>query len=194
MKIVITEPFKSRVFLIVLFIAAMALPIMASGCGSQGTEENVTGTSTGAAQTNVQSGTVNPVTSSTNASNPAITNGENTQSSPANQSSPASENASLPTTIGECSITSVASIVSRLVGMPNSGSAIKYANGGYQVSYDTIASVQDWRIGDQVKFCLVSIPTNCPPGDNRGKVYNATNLRTNETWEARDSEHSCGGA
>ncbi|MHB9112773.1 MAG: hypothetical protein ACYC4D_09150 [Thermoleophilia bacterium] len=193
MKFGITGPGNPKVYLIVLAIAAMAMSVMASGCGSQGTENN-TGTSTGAAQTNVQSGTVKPVTSSTNASNPVITNGTNTQSSPANQSSPASPNAALPTTVGECSITSVASIGTRLVGQPNSGSAINYVNGGYQVSYDTVASVQDWRVGDQVKLCLVSIPTNCPPGDNRGKVYNATNIRTNETWEASDSEHNCGGA
>lgn len=193
MKIDTTEPSKPKVYLIVLFIAAIILSVMASGCGSQGAD-NVTGASTGATQTNVQSGTVKPVTSSTNASNAAITNGTNAQSSSAGQSSRAGENASLPITVGECSITSVARIGSRLDGMPNSGSAIKYANGGYQVSYDTVASVQDWRVGDQVKLCLVSIPTNCPPGDNRGKVYNATNLRTNETWEASDSEHSCGGA
>ena len=26
------------------------------------------------------------------------------------------------------------------------------------------------------------------------KVYRATNLRTGESWEAPDSQHSCGGA
>ena len=39
-----------------------------------------------------------------------------------------------------------------------------------------------------------SVPENCPPGDDRGKIYKATNLRTNESWEAPDSQHSCGGA
>jgi hypothetical protein len=47
---------------------------------------------------------------------------------------------------------------------------------------------------DPVKLCLISIPKNCPPGDNRGKVYTATNLRTKKTFTLPDSQHSCGGA
>jgi len=43
-------------------------------------------------------------------------------------------------------------------------------------------------------LCLVSIPAGCPRGDVRGRIYRATNLRTGETWQAPDSEHSCGGA
>ena len=100
----------------------------------------------------------------------------------------------LPAAVGQCAITSVAKTGNRLSGEPDSGSAIWYANGGVQVSYDTVASVQDWQAGDQVQLCLISLPSNCPPGDNRGKLYKATNLRTNETWEAYDSEHMCGGA
>jgi hypothetical protein len=50
------------------------------------------------------------------------------------------------------------------------------------------------RSGDKVKLCLVSLPEDCPPGDDRGKIYRATNLRTGESWEAPDSQHSCGGA
>lgn len=105
----------------------------------------------------------------------------------------------LPTEIGQCDGTTISQIGTRLVdgttgqNVEGSGSAINYADGGYQVSYDTVSSVQDWSIGDQVNLCLVSVPTNCPPGDNRGKVYDATNIRTGETWEAQDSEHSCGG-
>jgi hypothetical protein len=32
------------------------------------------------------------------------------------------------------------------------------------------------------------------PGDTRSRIYDATNLRTHETWRAPDSQHSCGGA
>ena len=99
----------------------------------------------------------------------------------------------LPTEIGECSETTIEDIGYRL-GDPDSGSAISYANGGVQVSYDTIPEIHRSRVGDPVKLCLVSIPEDCPPGDDRGKVYSASNLRTGESWEAPDSQHSCGGA
>jgi hypothetical protein len=99
----------------------------------------------------------------------------------------------LPTEVGACSETTIADIGYRL-GDPDTGSAISYANGGGQVSYDTIPEIHRSRIGDAVKLCLVSLPEDCPPGDDRGKIYSATNLRTGETWEAPDSQHSCGGA
>ena len=99
----------------------------------------------------------------------------------------------LPTEIGECSETTIEDIGYRL-GDPDSGSAISYANGGGQVSYDTIPEIHRSRIGDPVRLCLVSLPEDCPPGDDRGKVYSVTNLRTGESWEAPDSQHSCGGA
>ncbi len=99
----------------------------------------------------------------------------------------------LPTEIGQCSETTIEDIGYRL-GDPDSGSAISYANGGGQVSYDTIPEIHRSRVGDPVKLCLVSLPEDCPPGDDRGKVYSATNLRTGESWQAPDSQHSCGGA
>jgi hypothetical protein len=101
--------------------------------------------------------------------------------------------APLPTEIGACGETTITDIGYRL-GDPDSGSAISYANGGVQVSYDTIPEIHRSRIGDTVRLCLVSVPEDCPPGDDRGKVYSATNLRTGESWEAPDSQHSCGGA
>jgi hypothetical protein len=99
----------------------------------------------------------------------------------------------LPTKVGACSTTTITDIGYRL-DTPDSGSAIVYANGGGQVSYDTIPEIHRSRIGDKVKLCLVSLPEDCPPDDDRGKVYRATNLRTGEAWEAPDSQHSCGGA
>ena len=99
----------------------------------------------------------------------------------------------LPAEVGECSETTIEDIGYRL-GDPDSGSAISYANGGVQVSYDMIPEIHRSRAGDEVKLCLVSVPEDCPPGDDRGKVYSATNLRTGESWKAPDSQHSCGGA
>ena len=76
----------------------------------------------------------------------------------------------LPTEIGACSETTIEDIGYRL-GDPDSGSAISYANGGGQVFYDTIPEIHRSRVGDPVRLCLVSIPEDCPPGDDRGKVY-----------------------
>lgn len=108
----------------------------------------------------------------------------------------------LPIKVGQCSKTTVSRVETRLVSgtpghyqnVPGSGSAIVYANGGYQVSYDTIQGIEDSHAGDEVNLCLLSIPTDCPAGDNRGRYYGATNLRTGESWEARDAQHLCGGA
>ena len=100
----------------------------------------------------------------------------------------------LPTQVGQCTQTTVKTVGARLEGTPGSGSAIEYADGGTQVSYDQIPGIDDSQPGDVVKLCLVSLPSNCPAGDDRGKVYFGTNLRTGETWGEPDSEHSCGGA
>lgn len=99
-----------------------------------------------------------------------------------------------PANIGECIETTVVSVGPRLEGLPDSGSSVLYANGMTQVSYDVLPSVNNSGTGDTVRLCLVSVPENCPPGDDRGRVYTATNLRTNETWTAPDSQHMCGGA
>ncbi|MES1202451.1 MAG: hypothetical protein ABUS57_13495 [Pseudomonadota bacterium] len=99
-----------------------------------------------------------------------------------------------PQIVGDCVETSVTSVGPRLEGAPTSGSAVQYANGMSQVDYDAVPGIDHSKAGDAVRVCLVSVPENCPAGDDRGRVYAATNLRTNETWSAPDSEHSCGGA
>jgi hypothetical protein len=75
-----------------------------------------------------------------------------------------------------------------------SGSAVSFDNGGYQVSYDTVPAIEHSKTGDPVRMCLVSIPRHCPKGDDRGRVYRITNLRTHKGWKLPDSEHMCGGA
>lgn len=100
----------------------------------------------------------------------------------------------MPDRIGLCKITSITSIGMRLAHAPASGSAVEFANGGSQVSYDRIPAIERSRVGDRVNVCLVSIPQGCPPGDTRGRVYKNTNLRTRQTWTLPDSQHSCGGA
>ena len=100
----------------------------------------------------------------------------------------------LPKKIGQCTETTVKSVEYRLEGAPDSGSAISYANGGYQVSYEAVPAIKRSRRGDKIRLCLIELPIDCPPGDERGKIYRATNLRTGESWELPDSEHGCGGA
>lgn len=105
-----------------------------------------------------------------------------------------------PTRVGKCSNTSVAKVMTRLkdgiTGKPilGSGTSIEFTNGIYLVSYDMVPEAESSKPRDPVKLCLISIPKNCPPGDNRGKVYTATNLRTKKTFTLPDSQHSCGGA
>jgi hypothetical protein len=99
----------------------------------------------------------------------------------------------LPTIIGTCTKTTIEEIGTRL-GTPDSGSVVTFINGGVQISYDPIPAILNSQVGDPVHVCLAFIPQNCPPGDDRGKIYRTTNLRTGENWELPDSQHSCGGA
>ncbi len=110
----------------------------------------------------------------------------------------------VPQRVGTCSRTKIKDIGTRfhdrqMVVPPksyteNEGTTVQYDNGGFQVSYEFNPDVAASRIGDQVVFCLVSIPKNCPPGDDRGKIYSATNLRNLRSWIMSATQHSCGGA
>jgi len=107
---------------------------------------------------------------------------------------PDADTSQAPTSVGMCVQTEIASLGSRLDGAPGSGSAISYANNINGVSYEVVDAVRNSRVGDPVTLCLVSVPQDCPKGDDRGKVYSATNLRTKQGWSLPDAEHMCGGA
>jgi len=107
----------------------------------------------------------------------------------------------LPVQVGQCTFTRIASISGRFGPLKpprdkfdSSGIAITFDDGGAQVSYDYVRDIAQSRVGDQVLLCLVSIPQDCPPGDDRGKFYSGTNLRTKGSWVLPDSQHMCGGA
>lgn len=102
--------------------------------------------------------------------------------------------AASPTRIGQCVGTRVKEVGTRLENTPGSGSLVTFTNGGVQVSYDQVREVDESRPGDRVSMCLVSIPKDCPPGDDRGRTYKTTNKRTGQSWTLPDSEHMCGGA
>jgi uncharacterized protein len=74
------------------------------------------------------------------------------------------------------------------------GSRVGYANGLSLVSYEHETVIVQSKIGDPVVTCLVSIPRDCPAGDDRGKGYVTLNLRTKGVWNFGDSQHMCGGA
>jgi uncharacterized protein len=108
----------------------------------------------------------------------------------------------LPGRVGQCTITKIASITTRFGEelkpptdeLDSSGTATTYANSGYQVSYSYIPAIAGSHLGDEVLLCLVSVPKNCPPGDDRGRIYSGTDLSTKGSWLLPDAQHSCGGA
>ncbi len=110
------------------------------------------------------------------------------------RSGAAQPSAALPRTPGACSLSRITEVGTRLEGGPGSGSLVSEANGAEQVSYDQIPAMDRSRVGDPALVCLVDLPHNCPPGDDRGKVYGVANLRTLGAWALPDSEHLCGGA
>jgi uncharacterized protein len=110
--------------------------------------------------------------------------------------------ARLPRQVGQCVTTIIARITDRFGGElattltqdVDPGTAVEFANGGSQVSYERESVIARSRVGDRVRMCLVSVPKDCPPGDERGRVYTTTNLRTGEAWSLPDAQHMCGGA
>lgn len=98
--------------------------------------------------------------------------------------------------VGQCVNSRITAIHARLEGDPNfeSGVGVELANGIYGVRYESVRAVRRSRVGDRVRTCLVSIPRGCPPGDDRGRMYRTTNLRTRQAWTLPDSQHMCGGA
>ena len=104
-------------------------------------------------------------------------------------------NASPLRRVGQCEVARIKRIMGRITPRPDSsGTGIAYSDGVYGVSYQFVAGIARSRVGDRVRVCLVSVPKNCPPGDNRGKFYSARNLRTGAQWNLPDAEHMCGGA
>lgn len=113
-----------------------------------------------------------------------------------------SASAQMPKRVGACSTTTIKGIGTRFSdklvppkrGEMDEGTSVQLRNGVYGISYEYVPAVGRSRIGDKVMTCLASVPKGCPKGDDRGKYYTTTNLRTQESWTLPDSQHMCGGA
>jgi hypothetical protein len=99
----------------------------------------------------------------------------------------------LPTHLLTCGGGVIANVGGRLDTDFGSGTSVFYQNGRGQVSYDKITAIEIPRGGPRSHLPCV-VPSNCPAGDNQGKIYTTTNLRTLDSWTLPDSQHSCGGA
>jgi hypothetical protein len=101
----------------------------------------------------------------------------------------------LPAQVGECAETRITQVTEDVQGAPGGGTFVRYENGGNQISYEKLPGLLSSEIGDPVRLCLASVAEGCPPGDERGRFYEGTNLRTGESWEAPSSlVLDCGGA
>ena len=109
----------------------------------------------------------------------------------------------LPAKVGECADTTITSITDRvgadLTPAPSKkgsdkGTIVRFSNSGVQVSLAKERAVARSQIFDKVNMCLVEIPRDCAAGDERGRLYKTTNLRTGESWSLRNDVKSCGGA
>ena len=106
----------------------------------------------------------------------------------------------LPSSIGQCAPTHIKTLTTRLgddpleTASPDAGSAATFTNGGTAVSYDREPGLASSKVGAPVIMCLISIPRDCPKGDERGRVYYSVDLTAKGTWALPDSVHVCGGA
>jgi hypothetical protein len=107
----------------------------------------------------------------------------------------------LPAKVGECADTTITSITDRFGADltpskkgSDKGTFVRFSNSGVQVSLAKERAIVRSQVFDKVSMCLVDVPKGCPAGDNRGRVYKTTNLRTGESWSLPNDVHSCSGA
>ena len=113
---------------------------------------------------------------------------------------PGSPDQPLPSSIGQCALTHITALTTRLgddpleTASPEAGSLARFSNDGAGVSYEREPGLASSKVGDPVVMCLISIPRDCPEGDDRGRVYYGVDLTIKGTWALPDSQHMCGGA
>ncbi len=116
----------------------------------------------------------------------------------------------LPKTVGDCVDSSIAEKLTRfegaIAGEAGGEVAVQLKNGislyiqnianfpGTENADKYMFSTNDFLKGDKVKLCLQALPTDCPKGDDRGKIYSVTNYKNNMSFVGVDAWHLCGGA
>ena len=106
----------------------------------------------------------------------------------------------MPKALGQCALTHIAALTTRLGddplegADPSAGSLVQFSNDGVQVSYERDYGLANSQVGDPVVVCLISIPRDCPAGDERGRVFYGVDLSLHGSWVLPDSQHMCGGA
>ncbi len=114
----------------------------------------------------------------------------------------------LPSRVGSCSRSVVVSKRFRMVASPGDPGyqpskdpfgkevIISLANGLglYAGEGDGFIASANFAAGHRVQACLLALPTDCPPGDQRGKRYRLVDLQTGAKVEGLDAWHRCGGA
>jgi hypothetical protein len=132
-------------------------------------------------------------------------NGESKAERPTSE---ATEMSYLPTQIGDCVETEIVDKFFRLWApddpdMPQEEYGIgkevvlKLPNNFFlytDLIGDRALASPDYAAGNPVQLCLLSIPTDCPPGDDRGKEYSLLDRKTGYQAVHIDSWHLCGGA
>lgn len=98
-----------------------------------------------------------------------------------------------------CRETTITAIRARLQdkdGCPDldSGVTIQFKSGVVLVGYEKPLTMEHQQPGDRVQVCLVAVPHDCPPGDDRGKTYRVFDYASKEAYVMIDSDHMCGGA
>lgn len=99
----------------------------------------------------------------------------------------------------ECSQTRIRSLTTRFgepvsYGNEDLGTAVEYENGVFVISYSRDDGLYNAKVGQPVVVCLLTVPYDCPAGDDRGRFYYTLNLSTRLEWVMADAQHVCGGA
>lgn len=123
---------------------------------------------------------------------------------------PVTEASALPTKVGGCVDSAISGKATRFEGATPGDAGgeaiIQFENGlglyilgvSKKPAPDNadryMYTTPDFAVGDKVRVCLIGLPEDCPPGDDRGKRYSATSYKNRLSFEGVDAWHSCGGA
>ncbi|MEI8179923.1 hypothetical protein, partial [Aestuariivirga sp.] len=105
----------------------------------------------------------------------------------------------MPQRFGDCVKTKISTVTTRF-GEPvtdlntDEGTSVEYDNGGRVVSYGRDQGLFGAKVGQRVVMCLLTIPYDCPDGDDRGRLYYTLDIDTKGEWILTDTQHMCGGA